>query len=211
MQRPHGDVSVNPAAEQIDPAAPPSAAESPPTVQAVGTLIRLLRTKAHRSLGNVAEAAGLSPGLLSQIERGMGNPSLTTLVKLAQALDVPIGRFFVSEQPAHALVRSGEHPQLRLADDSLVYELLTPNMHGRLGMIKAVIASGWNNENAPFAHDGEECVYVVEGKLTISIAATSYLLGEGDSVTFDSALPHWYRNDTDGAAVTFSAMTPPSF
>src|SRR5262245_36822805 len=111
MQRPHGDVSVNPADERLDSAASPNADNAPQTVQAVGALIRLLRTKARRSLGNVADSAGLSPGLLSQIERGMGNPSLTTLAKLAQALDVPIGRFFVSEQPAHALVRSGDHPR----------------------------------------------------------------------------------------------------
>jgi transcriptional regulator with XRE-family HTH domain len=210
MQRPHGDVSVNPA-DQPGDAAAPSVDDPPQTVQAVGALIRLLRTEARRSLGHVAEAAGLSPGLLSQIERGMGNPSLTTLVKLAHALDVPVGRFFLTEQPTHALVRKGEHPRLQLAEDSLVYELLTPNTHGRLGMIKTVITGGWTNENAPFAHDGEECVYVIDGKLTISIAGTRYLLGEGDSVTFDSALPHWYRNDTDDAAVTISAMTPPSF
>lgn len=211
MQRPHGDVSVNPADERFDAATSPGVDDAPPTVQVVGALIRTLRTEARRSLGNVAESAGLSPGLLSQIERGMGNPSLTTLVKLAQALDVPIGRFFVSERPAHALVRRGEHPRLQLADDNLVYELLTPSTHGRLGMIKTVIAGGWTNENAPFAHDGEECVYLVDGKLTVSIAETPYLLGEGDSVTFDSSLPHWYRNDTDTTAVTISAMTPPSF
>jgi transcriptional regulator with XRE-family HTH domain len=211
MQRPHGDVSVNPTDERADATPPPGVDGPPQTVQTVGALIRLLRTKARRSLGNVAEAAGLSPGLLSQIERGMGNPSLTTLVKLAHALDVPVGRFFVSERPTHALVRRGEHPRLQLADDSIVHELLTPHTHGRLGMIKTMITSGWTNENAPFAHDGEECVYVTDGKLTISIAETRYLLGEGDSVTFDSALPHWYRNDTGEAAVTISAMTPPSF
>ncbi len=208
MQRPHGDVSVNPVDEG---AAPLGVDDAPQTVQAVGALIRMLRTKTRRSLGNVAESAGLSPGLLSQIERGMGNPSLTTLVKLAQALDVPVGRFFAGDQSTHALVRKGEHPRLQLADDNLVYELLTPNTHGRIGMIKTVVASGWTNENAPFVHDGEECVYLVDGKLTVSIGTTSYLLGEGDSVTFDSALPHWYRNDTDAAAITISAMTPPSF
>ncbi len=69
-------------------------------------------------------------------------------------------------------------------------------------MIKTVIASGWANENAAFAHDGEECVYLVDGTLTVSIAETPYLLGEDDSVTFDSALSHRYRNDPDAAAIT---------
>ena len=61
---------------------------------AVGALVLQLRREAGYSLGTLATAAGLSPGLLSQIERGQGNPSLTTLIKLSQALKVPVGRFF---------------------------------------------------------------------------------------------------------------------
>jgi transcriptional regulator with XRE-family HTH domain len=212
-RRSHGNVSVNPAGEHAagESDSPSDPDGTPPMVQAVGALVRRLRGDAGLSLANVAESAGLSPGLLSQIERGMGNPSLTTLIKLAHALDVPVGRFFVSEQPAHAVVRSGEHPRLQIAEDNLVYELLTPHTHGRLGMIRAQVASGWTNEDAPFVHDGEECIFIVDGELTVSLAGSRYRLYDGDSITFDSALPHWYRNDTDRTTVTISAMTPPSF
>src|SRR4051812_1213039 len=119
MLRPHGNLSTDTgdAASATDDASP--------TVRAVGALVRQLRGEQNLSLANLAAAAGLSPGLLSQIERGMGNPSLTTLIKLAHALGVPVGRFFVSEQPAHALVRKGEHPRLQIADTDLIYELLT--------------------------------------------------------------------------------------
>jgi transcriptional regulator with XRE-family HTH domain len=201
--RPHGTVSTGSAGTVSD--------DTPATVLAVGSLLRQLRTNAGLSLATVSEAAGLSPGLLSQIERGMGNPSLTTLVKLAHALDVPVSRFFVSEQPAGAFVRKGDHPKLLMADDTLAYELLTPHMRGRLGMIKAVIAPGWSNESAPFAHEGEECIYLLEGELVYSVAGTRYILSEGDSLTFDSSLPHWVGNETGTDAVTVSAMTPPSF
>jgi transcriptional regulator with XRE-family HTH domain len=180
-------------------------------VAAVGALLRQLRTDAGLSLASVADAAGLSPGLLSQIERGMGNPSLTTLVKLAHALDVPVSRFFVSERPAGALVRAGDHPRLLVAEDSLTYELLTPHMQGRLGMIKAVVAGGWTNESAPFVHEGEECIYLAEGELVVSVAGTRYVMNDGDSLTFDSSLRHWVCNETDRNALTISAMTPPSF
>ncbi len=200
--RSHGDVS--------EPVVAP-ADDSPSTVMAVGSLLRRLRTDAGLSLASVADAAGLSPGLLSQIERGMGNPSLTTLVKLAHALSVPVSRFFVSERPAGALVRGGEHPRLLVSEDSLEYELLTPHMRGRLGMIKAVVAAGWTNESAPFVHEGEECVFLVEGELAVSVAGTRYVMNEGDSLTFDSSLLHWVHNETDRNAVTISAMTPPSF
>jgi transcriptional regulator with XRE-family HTH domain len=182
-----------------------------PTMQAVGALVRRLRMAAQMSLASLAAAADLSPGLLSQIERGMGNPSFTTLIKLAHALDVPVGRFFVSEKKTGALVRAGDHPQLLLAEEHLVYELLTPHMNGRLGMIRARIAAGWSNQSAPYVHEGEECVLVVEGVLRITVDGDLYVVGEGDSLTYDSGLPHWYQNDTPHDAVLIGAMTPPSF
>lgn len=182
-----------------------------PTMQAVGSLVRRLRVDAKLSLASLAAAAELSPGLLSQIERGMGNPSFTTLIKLAHALDVPVGRFFVSDKRSGALVRAGEHARLLLAEDNLVYELLTPHMNGRLGMIRGRIAAGWSNETAPYLHEGEECVLVTQGSLRITVGGDLYVVEEGDSLTYDSSLPHWYHNATRHDAVLIGAMTPPSF
>lgn len=189
-----------------------TAGDGPPsTARALGALIRRLRTDADLSMASVAASAGISLGLLSQIERGMGNPSLSTMVKLANALDVPISRFFVGERPAHALIRRGEHPRLQIADDRLVYELLTPQTHSRLGMIRAEVPGGCSNEDAPFRHEGEECIYLLEGELIASLDGTIYHLREGDSLTFDPWLPHWYRNEAERSAIAVTAMTPRSF
>lgn len=204
----HGDARVRPpdAGLTVDVDGPPA-----PTMQAVGALVRRLRVKAGLSLASLAAAAELSPGLLSQIERGIGNPSFTTLIKLAHALEVPVGRFFVSEKKAGALVRAGEHPRLLLAEKNLVYELLTPHIDGKLAMIRAQIAAGWSNESEPYLHEGEECVMVTVGQLRISVAGDLYVLREGDSLTYDPGLPHWYHNATEHDAVLIGAMTPPSF
>lgn len=182
-----------------------------PTMTAVGALVRDMRQGARLSLASLAHAADLSPGLLSQIERGLGNPSFTTLIKLSHALDVPVGRFFVGDAKTGALVRRGDHRRLLLADENLQYTLITPHMNGRLGMIRAQVAVGWSNESVPFQHDGEECILMTEGELTVCIAGTSYDLGVGDSITYDSSLPHWYRNASATNAVLIGAMTPPSF
>ena len=93
---------------------------------AVGALVLQLRREAGFSIGSLAAAAGLSPGLLSQIERGQGNPSLTTLIKLSQALKVPVGRFFDTKDQGGALVRREDRRRLEVAEDNLIYELLTP-------------------------------------------------------------------------------------
>lgn len=178
---------------------------------AVGALVLHLRREAGFSIGGLAAAAGLSPGLLSQIERGQGNPSLTTLIKLSQALKVPVGRFFDTGDQGGALVRRDERRRLEAAEDNLIYELLTPHMNGQLGMLRAQIAAGWDNKDAPFKHAGEECVTVVQGRLYVCVNGVGYELEEGDSLTYDSSLPHWYRNPTDQDAVLIGAMTPPSF
>lgn len=181
------------------------------TVTTAGALVRELRREAAYSIATLAELADLSPGLLSQIERGQGNPSLTTLIKLSQALHVPVGRFFNAHEGAGELVRHDARRRLLVAEENLVYELLTPHMQGQLGMVRAQIAAHWDNEAAPFQHPGEECVTVIRGELQVCVNGRSFALVEGDSLTYDSSLPHWYRNCTDQDAVLIGAMTPPSF
>lgn len=181
------------------------------TISAVGGLVLQLRRDAQLSIAALAERADVSAGLLSQIERGIGNPSFTTLIKLAQALEVPVGRFFGGEEKPGLLVRQEDRRRLLVAEHNLVYELLTPHMHGRLGMIKAEIAAGWDNEKFPFVHEGEECITVLTGELLVSVNGSEYTLTQGDSLTYDCSLPHWYRNPTERPAVLIGAMTPPSF
>lgn len=177
----------------------------------VGVLVQQLRREAQLSIATLAERAELSTGLLSQIERGIGNPSFTTLIKLSQALQVPVGRFFGGPEPAGSLVRKEDRRRLMLSENNLIYELLTPHLHGQLSMIKANIAAGWSNEKVPFVHEGEECITITEGELLVCIGSTTYTLTEGDSLTYDASIAHWYRNPTDRRAVLIGATTPPSF
>ncbi|MCZ2404470.1 helix-turn-helix transcriptional regulator [Paenarthrobacter sp. Z7-10] len=185
--------------------------ETERAMTAAGALVLQLRREAGYSIGALAAEANLSPGLLSQIERGQGNPSLTTLIKLSQALKVPVGRFFHTTDQGGALVKRDARRRLEVAEDNLVYELLTPNMQGQLGVLRAQIAAGWDNRDAPFQHAGEECVTVLQGRLYVCVNRVGYELDEGDSLTYDSSLPHWYRNSTTTDAVLIGAMTPPSF
>lgn len=177
-------------------------------------VLRKLRADAGLSLSALASASGLSAGLLSQMERGNGNPSYNTLIKLAHALGVRVGDFFGGEDPEPKLaelVKADARRRLLLSEHDMVYELVTPSMNGRLGVIRAQVASGWSNEAVPFLHEGEECVLVVEGSLVVVVGDERYHLTEGDSLTYDASAPHWYANDGDRPAVFIGAMTPPSF
>ncbi len=180
----------------------------------LGHMLRALRTEAGLSLNGLAAESGVSAGLLSQIERGQGNPSYTTIIKLAQALHVKVGEFFGGSEPEPklaGLVPASARRRLLLSERDMVYELLTPSMNGRLGMIRAQIAAGWSNETVPYVHEGEECIVVLTGELVVVVGSERYELGEGDALTYDASVPHWYANVTHEPAVLIGAMTPPSF
>lgn len=192
--------------------APPTATEA--SVEYMGALIRSLRESAGMTLTDLSRMAGVSQGLLSQIERGRGNPAYLTLLKIAKAFDVPVGRFFDSggEPADNRVVRADKRRQLQVTDRGLVYELLTPTMNGQLLVLKARIPAGYSNESVPFNHHrAEECLFVLEGTCYFQVGEDGYTLDAGDSITYQGDQPHWFRVVGDAETVIIATMTPPVF
>lgn len=185
-----------------------------PSVEYMGALIRRLRESAGMTLADLGRVAEVSQGLLSQIERGLGNPAYLTLLKIAKALDVPVGRFFdTGEEPTdNRVVRADGRRQLQVTDRGLVYELLTPTMNGQLLVLKVRVPAGYSNESVPFGHHrAEECLFVLEGACYFQIGEDGYTLEAGDSITYQGDQPHWFRVIGDAEAVIIATMTPPVF
>jgi transcriptional regulator with XRE-family HTH domain len=194
-----------------------AAPESAPSPQreAIARLGRRIRTarEGRYSVKQLATVSSVSAGLISEIERGMGNPSFKTLHSLALALGLQIGDLIESDPGASkaGLVRKSDRKRLAVGMHGPVWELLTPDLQGQLEVLETTLPDGFSNESSPFRHAGEECVVIQRGVLEIHIGDDAYLLGEGDSVTYDAAVPHWYRNTSGAPAVVLGAVTPPSF
>jgi quercetin dioxygenase-like cupin family protein len=92
-----------------------------------------------------------------------------------------------------------------------MYELLVPNLHGKLVLVHVHIPAGFDNRNEPFKHYGEECSTVISGSFTIYVGSEAYELHAGDSITYDSSIPHSWVNHSGHAAEIISAATPPHF
>ena len=188
---------------------------SPPrmTIGAVGGKIRKLRKAQGKTLDQLAQSSGVSAGLLSQVERGRGNPSFSTLVQIAHGLGVSVARLVVEEQPASPVVRSRE--RLRLdpgaTGDLITAELLTPRLDSTLEVIRITTLPGYSSEETPFVHEGEEFFIVLEGKQAVTVDGVRYVLATGDSIAYSSHLPHWYENAGNTVSVSLSVITPPSF
>lgn len=175
----------------------------------MGRVIATERAHLGLTVSQLARKAGVSTGLVSQLERGQGNPSLETVASLARALDVPIGSFFGGVSAEGAVVRRASRKRLVLTEGSLVYEMLVPDLAGRLSMLSIQLPSEFSNEDSPFQHVGEEVVLVMSGTLEVHLPGQHFRLHEGDSIRIDSAAPHWYA--TAGPVHVITAMTPPSF
>jgi transcriptional regulator with XRE-family HTH domain len=163
------------------------------------------------TIGELARKAGVSNGLLSQLERGVGNPSIQTLSQLARTLGIPIGSFFESASTiSDDVVRPHTRRHLVLADRSMTYQLLVPDLQGAISMLYIELPPGFSNVESPFNHHGEEVVFVLSGSIEIHIGDRARLLAPGDSIRFSSAIDHWYKT-FDERVVVITAQSPPSF
>ncbi|GAA2434247.1 XRE family transcriptional regulator [Actinomadura vinacea] len=180
----------------------------------IGRLVRSLRRDRRLTLEVFAQKSGLSTGVISQLERGKGNPSFNTLVQIAHALDVPIGRLFNSVDATSPVVRAGERRALDIhqADPGdATHELLTPSLNGALESVWIEAPPGYDTSGSPFIHNGEEFGIVLEGRHEVYLDGERYELGPGDSITYSSAIPHWYRNPGPDPVKALWVITPPTF
>lgn len=180
----------------------------------VGSQVRVLRKMRNLTLEETGRRSGISTGLLSQIERGRANPSFNALVQLAHVLDVPIGRLFhFADERLPPVVRANERRALDFHEcqDDASHYLLTPNLEGSLEAVWVEAPPHYDTSETPFAHPGEEFGIVLEGRHEVYLDGTHYELGPGDSITYSSSIPHWYRNPGPNVVKAIWVITPPSF
>jgi transcriptional regulator with XRE-family HTH domain len=163
----------------------------------VGEIIKKIREELHLSLQKVSEKTGFSTAFLSQIENHLISPPLGAITKLAKALDVEIGKFFgQSDKASFTIVKKNErHNISRVASKEGVrygysYESLAPDKINRKMEPFLVTLEPDTKKGVPYNHEGEEFLFVLEGKVSIQINDFSDILEPGDSIYYDSTLPH---------------------
>lgn len=177
----------------------------------MGSLIRALRRKQNISIEQLAEKTGLSTGLISQLERDLTGPSVASLWKIAKALNVSMNYFFEKYEENSPIVRKGDRKKIQLPNSNITYELLCPDLQKSIEMLLVKIEPGECSTEDKIGHEGEECGYVITGTLKIKWGDKEYILEEGDSIYYDSTVPHRYVNCGDKTSVSVWAMVPPSF
>lgn len=165
----------------------------------VGALIRARRRQQQMTLMELGEAAEVSVGYLSQVERDHATPSLGTLAQIARALGVSIDYFVAAPAPHTALTRASERNRFSLDGSSIVYERLGAEFPGsQLSSFLMEVPPGYRSETV--AHEGEEFLFILEGAITQRLDGEEMVMTAGDSLHFRGNRPHSWTNHTDKPA-----------
>jgi transcriptional regulator with XRE-family HTH domain len=160
--------------------------------------IKNIRLDHNLSQEKLAELSGLTKGYISKIEKSDTAPPLSTLSKIATALNVDITQLTVEELEIPGdidlcIVRKGEGKKISNASlEGYHYEALAHKKSGK-NMEPFFLMPAFD-EKAVFQHEGEEFMYVLQGVHEFIYLDKKYILNEGDSIYFDSRIPHTGRS-----------------
>jgi quercetin dioxygenase-like cupin family protein len=180
----------------------------------IGPKIRDLRQKKKLGLVQLGGHTGLSPAMLSKIERGLLFPTLPTLLRIALVFGVGLEHFFVEsgERPTVAVVRKKD--RLRLPDrpgeispayffESLDFPVTDRRMEAYYAEFPANAKPSEEHH-----HDGAELIYVLRGALTVTVDGEPTTLEEGDAMYFDSGASHAYARHGRSTCAAIVVVAP---
>ncbi|MBM4339361.1 MAG: helix-turn-helix domain-containing protein [Deltaproteobacteria bacterium] len=163
----------------------------------IGGRLKGLRKSMGLSLKQLAAATNLSPPLFSRIENGLLMPSIPTLQTISDILKVDLSYFFKKEEDrGYVITRQGNRKMTyskRGDKKKVIYglELLVEGMENPFMEPCIVTEFAGPDEDFPLArHDGQEFIYVLEGKLELTLGEKKYTLNKGDAAYFIGEIPH---------------------
>ncbi|TFI42489.1 XRE family transcriptional regulator [Rhodococcus sp. 1R11] len=176
----------------------------------IGDKLRELRSAHGMTLRGLATETGLSPTLLSQVERGVTEPSLKTLRALARVFGQSVSTLFEDPLPVSVHIsRPGQRSKISTPVGHIQYERLTPG-NGQLEVLRGRLNPGGRSSDEPWSHPAVECAYVVEGELTVTVNDQRHSVVRGEAITIDSNQPHLYSNYSNDPVEFVLSVSPPT-
>ncbi|MGB6181567.1 MAG: XRE family transcriptional regulator [Rhodococcus sp. (in: high G+C Gram-positive bacteria)] len=174
----------------------------------IGTRLRAARSARRLTLDALAESAGVTKGYLSKIENDRASASVAVLVRLCEAMSLPMGALF-DDVPPGDIVRADAYPPITFGGEGQSEHLLTPPGEQRLQVIHGDIEPGGGSGDESYELPADVgFVLVLAGDLTLSFDDRTVSLGTGDAFTFDPRRRHSFRS---GSRATVLWVLTPSF
>lgn len=158
---------------------------------AIGLRIREVRLAREMTLQALAGACGLSPSMLSLVERGRASPSIGSLIVIASSLGVPMSELIVDQvvDDKNLVVRASEQRAIETASH-VIRRLIKEDRSRGISIALNEYAPHTGATEKPITHDGFEYGFVLEGDLTVDVDGTQHVLNSGDLISYSSRRPH---------------------
>jgi transcriptional regulator with XRE-family HTH domain len=167
---------------------------------AVGEKLRTLRLKKSMGLVELGRHTGLSPAMLSKLERGKLFPTLPTLLRIAMVFGVGLDFFFTDHRKRHVVSIVRKQERIKFPENSgsgaVAYNFESLDFKAserKLSAFYAEFEAVPADKVRPHQHAGVELLYLISGKLELNIGSDLHMIDEGDAIYFDSAVRHTYR------------------
>jgi transcriptional regulator with XRE-family HTH domain len=187
--------------------------QAPPVdSKTIGEGIRRIRQRRGMTLAHVAAETNLTISAISQIERGVSDPSIGSLRRIARAFGVPVFQFLLETDRRDIVVRRDERRRIRFTEGEPDYFLVSADMSGEFEVISSIMQPGEADPAlAPKSHPSEECTLVLRGRIQAEVAGHVYELAEGDSIKIHRELLHRFVNVGEVEAEILMVISPPTF
>jgi len=167
---------------------------------ALGEKLRTLRLRKSMGLVELGKHTSLSPAMLSKLERAKLFPTLPTLLRIALVFGVGLEYFFTDERKRHVVAIARKKERLRFPDtpgagsiaynfESLDFKATERKLNAFYAEFEPIAA----DKSRPHQHPGVELLYLISGKLDLTIGSETFTLESGDAVYFDSSVRHSYH------------------
>jgi len=195
----------------------------------LGVKLEKLRKSRSLTLQQVADRADLSKSFVSQVESGTSRPSIASLKRIGDALDITLAELFMDLESGSVrapsdngsgvgrvsdatIVRADKRKRLLWPGRSAEAAMLTPDVQRKLEVLLTTEEPGSAaEESGHYVHEGEEFGFVIEGEFEVTVAGEIHHLSAGDTIYFSSSYPHSTRAVGDKPATTLWVITPPTF
>ncbi len=180
----------------------------------VGVNIKRSRESREITLRELAEQVKLSASLLSQIETGKVSPSLSTLKKISDALQTTVGALVGEDnQPSDALVlrKSDRKVLSHLSEGIKMFMLTYKDANKQMEPLLFRLDPNASSGKSLYKHFGQEFILIIKGTLELKLNDVRYVLKKGDSMYFNSNIPHKFKNIDRGITEAVWIVTPPTF
>ena len=179
----------------------------------LGQKLRHIRKSNGQTLKDLAEATGLSYSHISQIERGQADPSINSLRRIAETLGITLASLFDDQRSSDStiLVRRDQRRVLTATGSQVKQELLAVRRPRQMEPMWTEVDPGGGSGSGFYSHDGEEFGILLAGTLRVWVGDEEFTLEAGDSMYFDSTVPHRFANHGETKAIMVWVVSPPTW